>query len=426
MPGPFHNANDGTLAPQALRQLQQRKLDALLKIAAEKSAFYRGKWAGSDLHALDALPFTTKSELIADQEKHGPFGSNLTDAPNEYTRFHQTSGSTGKPIRWLDTNDSWQWMLGNWSWIYAAAGVKPTDRICFAFSFGPFLGFWTAFEAAAKYGALCLPAGGMSTPARLRFMLDSGVTVVCCTPTYALRMADVAASEGINIQLSPVRTLLVAGEPGGSVPQTRAKIEAAWGAKVYDHHGMTEIGPVSFECEKVPGRLHIIESEYIAETICSQTGQPVAEGDVGELVLTNLGRHGNPLIRYRTGDLVRLKRHAPCECGRTFAALEGGILGRCDDMIVVRGVNMYPSSIEEIIRGFPEIAEYRVEVSSERAMAEIKIQIEPASGADGSVLAKKLMSAFETAFTLRIPVEVLAPETLPRFEMKAKRWVKVG
>jgi len=433
MPGPFHRAAEGILSAKALTGLQQRKLRPLLALAGEKSAFYKNKFKKAGLKPADlatvelnALPFTTKAELVSDQAKNGPFGSNLTLPQKDYVRFHQTSGSTGNPLRWLDTVESWNWMLQNWSWIYSAANVKPVDRVCFAFSFGPFLGFWTAFEAATKFGALCLPAGGLSTSARLRFLLDNGVTVVCCTPTYALRMAEVAAAERINIHLSPVRLLLVAGEPGGSVPQTRARIEEAWGAKCVDHHGMTEVGPVSFECEKVRGRLHIIESEYIAECIDPVTGQSVADGETGELVLTNLGRGANPLIRYRTGDLVRLLHPPRCKCGRTFSALEGGILGRCDDMIVVRGVNMYPSAIEEIVHRFTEIAEFRVEVSAQRAMSELKVLIEVHDSSEAKAVAKKLTAALEAAFSLRIPVEVAAANSLPRFEMKAKRWVKTN
>jgi phenylacetate-CoA ligase len=432
MPGPFHSAEDAKLPREALQQLQQRKLRDLLALAGEKSAFYKAKFRKAGLKTSDvpgadfnALPFTTKAELIHDQQRNAPYGSNLTAPLAQYVRYHQTSGSTGRPIRWIDTADSWEWMLRNWSWIFASAGLKQSDRICFAFSFGPFLGFWTAFEAAAKFGALCLPAGGLSTTARLRFLLDNGITVLCCTPTYALRMAETAAEERVNIRLAPLRVLIVAGEPGGSVPQTRSRIEEAWDARCVDHHGMTETGPVSFECEKVRGRLHIIESEYIAESLNPETGKPVAEGELGELVLTNLGRLGNPLIRYRTGDLVRLIRPAPCKCGRNFAALEGGILGRRDDMIVVRGVNIYPSAIEEIVRGIPEIGEYRAEATSQRAMSELKIQIEVAgTAAECRAAAKKLTAALETALTLRIPVETVAPDSLPRFEMKARRWVR--
>ena len=433
MPGPFHDLAAEKLDLVALAELQSAKLRAMLHAIANGNKFYKARLKSAGVKAgeiakaaIADLPFTTKLDLVKDQSDNAPFGTNLSAPIADYTRFHQTSGSTGSPLRWLDTPESWDVLLRNWSWIYSAAGVKPKDRICFAFSFGPFLGFWTAFEAAVRYGALCFPAGGLSTSARLRFMLDNGITVVCCTPTYALRMAEVAADEKVNIALSPVRLLLVAGEPGGSVPQTRARIEESWGARCVDHYGMTEVGPACFECEKNRGRLHIIESEYIAECIDPKSGKAVADGESGELVLTNLGRTASPVIRYRTGDIVRMKRHAPCACGRSFLSLEGGILGRVDDMLLVRGVNVYPSGVEEVVRRFPEIAEFRVEVDQQRAMTELKVIIEVNGDADeAAIVSKKLAAEFQRVFSLRIPIELAAAGSLPRFEMKARRWVRV-
>ncbi len=432
----FHDATHERLKPDDLRAQQAGKLRALLGTLSSnkfyKSRFKAAGIKGSDFSvlSLDQLPFVTKAELIADQAKTPPFGTNLTLPVNDYCRFHHSSGSTGAaPLRWLDTPESWEWMVRNWSFVFGAAGLKPKDRVCFAFSFGPFLGFWTAFEAATRIGALCFPAGGMSTTARLRFMLDNGITVVCCTPTYAMRMAETAAEERINISLSPVRMLVVAGEPGGSVPQTRKRIEEAWGARCVDHYGMTETGPVSFECEKTPGRMHVIESEFIAECIDSKSGLPVPDGEIGELVLTNLGRTGSPAIRYRTCDLVRLTRPSlkggPCDCGRTFAALDGGILGRTDDMIVVRGVNIYPSAVEEIVRGFA-VAEFRVEVATLRAMSELRIVVEPEPHEDGAKIAKNVAAELDKRLGIRVAVECVAPGSLPRFEMKARRWINAG
>ncbi len=430
----FHDANEEKLKPDELRALQTSKLRAVLGTLSSnkfyKSRFKAAGIKGSDFShlTLDQLPFLTKSELIADQAKTSPFGTNLSQPVQDYCRFHHSSGSTGAaPLRWLDTRQSWEWMVRNWSFVFAAAGLKPKDRVCFAFSFGPFLGFWTAFEAAARIGALCMPAGGMSTQARLRFMLDNGITVVCCTPTYAMRMAQTAADERINISFSPVRMLVVAGEPGGSVPRTRSLIEDAWGARCVDHYGMTETGPVSFECEKTPGRMHVIESEFIAECVDPKTGKPVSDGESGELVLTNLGRLGSPAIRYRTCDLVRLTRPghgaAPCACGRSFASLDGGILGRTDDMIIVRGVNLYPSAIEEVIHAFP-VAEFRVEVATVRAMSELRIQIEAEADEDGNSIAAKISAELDKKLGIRVVVESV--NTLPRFEMKARRWVTTG
>ena len=188
--GPFHDASAEKLDAGALGQLHAQKLSAMLQTVLASNKFYKNKFKSAGLKgtsaaqaSLNELPFTTKAELVADQAQQPPFGTNLSFALSEYSRFHQTSGSSGHPMRWLDTAESWEWMLRNWSVIYAAAGVKPKDRICFAFSFGPFLGFWTAFDSAAKYGALCFAAGGLSTTARLRFMLDNGITTICCTPT---------------------------------------------------------------------------------------------------------------------------------------------------------------------------------------------------------------------------------------------------
>ncbi len=193
--------------------------------------FYATKFAGIDLAraALADLPFTTKADLLADQETNPPYGSALTYPLARYARMHQTSGTTtGRPLRWLDTPESWDWMLGCWRQIFRLIGLRHDDRLCFAFSFGPFLGFWTAFESASRAGHFILPGGGMSSSARLRFMLDHSATVVFCTPTYALHLAEVAAADRVDLPSSPVRMLVVAGEPGGSIPATRQRIESAW------------------------------------------------------------------------------------------------------------------------------------------------------------------------------------------------------
>jgi phenylacetate-CoA ligase len=371
------------------------------------------------------FPFTTKSELVADQLAHPPFGTNLTYPFARYTRFHQTSGTTGTPLRWLDTPESWDWMLDSWAEVYRAAGVTAADRVYFAFSFGPFIGFWMAFEAAARLGALCLPGGGLNSAGRLRAIIDNQATVLCCTPTYAVRLAEVAAEEKIDLRRGCVKTIIVAGEPGGSIPSARARLEQLWpGARVFDHHGMTETGPVTFQCPVRPGVLHVIESAYYAEVIDPATGHAVAPGQPGELVLTTLGRTGSPLLRYRTGDLVRAEIQ-PCACGRHDLALPGGILGRTDDMVVVRGVNVYPGAVEELVRATGGVAEYRVRVSTAQALTELSLQIEPMPDhADVTALVSELEKRFHTQFALRVPVTTVPPGTLPRFEMKAQRWIR--
>jgi phenylacetate-CoA ligase len=375
----------------------------------------------------ERVPFTVKQELVEDQLAHPPYGTNLTYALDCYTRFNQTSGTSGSPLRWLDTTESWGWMVEKWVTVFRACGVEPGDRLFFAFSFGPFLGFWTAFEAGGRLGCLCLPGGGMSSTARLQALLDNDVTVLCCTPTYAIRLAEVAAEEGLDVAGSRVRAIFTAGEPGACIPATRARIEQLWpGARVHDQHGMTETGPVTFECLQRERVLHVIETGFIPEIIDPRTGQPAAAGEQGELVLTNLGRVGSPLIRYRTGDIVQPAAETPCACGRHDLALEGGILGRTDDMVIVRSVNLYPAAVEAVVRRFAEVAEYRVEVTNQRAMTELRIQIEPVTTcADPAALALSVEAALRTAFNLRIPISLAPPGTLPRFELKARRWVRV-
>jgi phenylacetate-CoA ligase len=220
-----------------------------------------------------------------------------------------------------------------------------------------------------------------------------------------------------------VRAVVVGGEPGGSIPETRRRIEEAWQARVFDQSGMTEIGPATCECLESPGGLHLLEGDFLGEVIDAATGQPLPPGNVGELVLTNLGRLGSPLIRYRTGDLVQVDPNR-CKCGRTFLRLNGGILGRTDDMIHVRGNNLYPSSLEAVLRRFSEVAEYRVVITHAGPLAEVRIDIEPTPNANASTLAERVAQGVREELLFRASVQLAPVGSLPRFEMKAKRIVR--
>ena len=406
-----------------LRPAQLARVRALLTAVLPGNAFYARKFATADTDDFANLPFTTKAELAADQATHPPYGTNLTFPVERYSRLHQTSGtSTGRPLRWLDTAESWEWMLGCWREYFRLMGLKPGDRLFFPFSFGPFLGFWSAFDAAARSGFLSIPGGGMSSSARLKCLLEHRCTVLFATPTYALHLGEVAAKEGIDLTGSAIRAVVVAGEPGGNIPATRERIEAVWGARVFDHYGMTEVGPVAVEADDRPGQMYLLESEYVAEVIDPVTGAVAPDGETGELVLTNLGRVGSPLIRYRTGDLVRIATE-PEPSGRRWRRLDGGILGRADDMIHVRGNNLYPSAIEAILRRFPEVAEYRLHVDQTNPLADLRLEVEPASG-DGRALAEIIGRAVRAELLFRVEVTVAPPGSLPRFELKARRVVR--
>lgn len=414
---------------------QVANLQKLLSEIIPANYFYTQKLeaAGVDVNieSLEAFfqtfPFTSKAELIEDQMAHPPYGTTLTYPVENYTRFTLTSGTTGLPIRWLDTPESWAWMVENKAKVYQAAGVTSDDRGFFPFSFGPFLGFWVAFEAALFLKCLCFPGGGLSSLARLQMILDQEITFLCCTPTYAIRLGEVARAETMDLASSKVRAIFVGGEPGGSTLAIYSRIEALWpGARVYDHHGMTETGSVGYACSVRRGVTHIVEPSYIAEVIDPESCEPVAVGTTGELVLTSLGRLGSPLIRYRTGDLVKPEPRGPCACGSYELALDGGILGRLDDMVVIRGVNMYPLAVDKVIGGFDEVAEYRVEIREERGMSEMSLQVEPVSTCEQTQeLADQVQRALKDAFNLNMPVSIVPTDHLPRFEMKAKRWIRV-
>jgi phenylacetate-CoA ligase len=420
----FFNPDVETAPRAKLAEYQLNRARETIAIALERSPFYGQKFraAGLDsaagirsLDDLRQLPFTTKSELVADHEENPPFGTRLTEPLENYSRLHQTSGTKGAPLRIADTEESYRWFARGWGYIYRAAGVGANDRVFAAFSFGPFIGFWTGFEGAELVGAMRIPGGGQTTEQRIQQIFELDATVLLCTPTYALRMAETAREMGIDLRSSAIRVGIHAGEPGASIPSTRARLEEAWAMEVFDHPGMTEVGAWGFECRAHAG-VHLNEAECIFEVLDPQTGEP---SDEGELVITNLGRHAHPNIRYRTGDRVRLTREA-CSCGRTFHRLEGGVIGRIDDMLIVRGVNVFPSSIENIVRRFDGVNEFIVEVYRDREMDEMEIRIECLM-ADSAALARAIQNEVHLGMGFRPRVAVAPAGTLPRFELKARR-----
>jgi phenylacetate-CoA ligase len=415
-----------TLPHDALRAHQWERVRALAAAALTGNAFLQRKWrsagvgTAADLGAWDdfaRLPFTGKAELVADQADHPLFGTNLTYPLERYVRVHQTSGTTGTPVRWLETQESWDWWARCWGFVLAGAGVTAADRVFFPFSFGLFIGFWAGFEGARALGALAIPGGGQDSVTRLAWMENLGVTVLVCTPSYALHLVEVARERDVSLAKLPVRLTIHAGEPGAGIASVRARIEEAWGVRAFDHAGMTEIGAYGYECEEQTG-LHINESEFIAEVIDPATGAPAPDG---ELVLTNLGRVGSPAVRYRTGDHVR-RDDRPCPCGRTFMKLAGGILGRLDDMLIVRGVNVFPSAIEDIVRRFPAVDEFQIEASRREEQDELRVCLDAPDGVDVSIVREVL----RLGLGIRVEVVAVPPRSLPRYELKARRVVRLG
>ncbi len=415
-----------TAQREKIEQYQLARLQNLLDNVLKSNAFFQkrlrnaGIESAKEIKSLDdmaRLPFTYKKELVADQEANPPFGTNLTYSLDKYIKFHQTSGTTGRPYRCIDAEQDWRWWSDCWSFVHTATGVGPGSRLFFAFSFGPFVGFWGAFEGARGVGAMTIPGGGLNGAQRLQTLIDNQADTLICTPSYALRLAEEAREAGIDASKTSIVRVVCAGEPGASIPTTKKRIEDAWGAKCFDHHGMTEVGAMSAECVIQPGGPHLNEAQYIFEILDPETLKPA---DEGELVVTNLGRIGMPVIRYRTGDRVRANRER-CECGRTFTRIEGGIIGRVDDMLIVRGINVFPSAVENIVRGFKEIEEFAVDVFHKREMDEMEVKIEVV-GADPQTVATALTKELQKRLAFRPTVTVVPANSLPRFEMKSKRF----
>ena len=410
----------------AVEELQLAKLQQTLAEIYRRNRFYTNKLDQAGINPgsiqspedISLLPLTEKSELAADQE-NGNFAANLTYPLARYVRFHQTSGTQGEPLRVLDTPESWDWWGRCWKQVFSASGVGPDDRIFCAFSFGPFIGFWAAVEGARQLGALLVPGGGRSSLERLKLMRETGCTVLCCTPSYALHLLDVAAENGFDLGELAVHTTIHAGEPGANIPAVKQRIEAGWSARCRDHSGATEVGAYGFETATQPNGLLINETEFIAEVL-DTAGRQVNPGEEGELVLTNLGRWGFPVIRYRTGDVVR---YAEPEAGtHHLLFLEGGIIGRVDDMVTVRGVNIYPSAIDNLVRSVDGIEEYRTTVSTRREMNVLSLEIEVVPGADRISTTSALAEMITGKLGLQADITVVEPASLPRFEMKGKRF----
>lgn len=400
------------------RQLE--RLRELLALVVRDNPFQRERLAGlgplSTL-TLEDLPPLTKSELLDDQRLNPPFGTNLTYPLERYTHFHMTSGSRGPWLKVLDTEEDWQWWQRALAQTFAAAGVTSADRVALSFSFGPNIQFWAARAGLERIGALGVTLGGMTSLQRLSLIADVEATVLMCTPSYALRLAEVAVAEGMEGALASIERVICSGEPGASLPAVRSRIEEAFGARCFDHAGLTEGGPFGYPCSE-HGGLHICEEEFICE-ILDPDLRPTPVGASGELVLTPLGRRGFPVLRYRTGDIV-VNTDERCPAGHRDRWFPGGIVGRADDMVVIRGMNVYPSAIENAVREIQGAGEFRITFYAEPGgMDEIKLEVELPDGR----CARQLQELMRQQLGLRVRVVPVAAGTLPRTDAKSSRVV---
>jgi phenylacetate-CoA ligase len=399
---------------------QHDRTGELLELVLERNPFQRARVAGLGLGSrpsLAELMPLEKDELVRDQQRNPPFGTNLTHPLERYTKVHQTSGTTGPPLRVLDTAEDWAWWRRLFADTLRVTGVSARDRVALAFSFGPHVQFWAAIEGLEETGAMAIPLGGMTSAQRLRTIAEVGATALMCTPTYALRLFEVAMEERLEHALESVERVICTGEPGASLPAMRLRIEEGFGARCYDHAGLTEAGPFGYPCT-AGGGLHVYDDDFVCEILDAGL-RPVAPGERGELVLTPLRRTGYPVLRYRTGDVV-VRAEDRCPAGHGNRWLPGGIVGRTDDMVVIRGMNVYPSSIEEAVRGVRGAGEFRITFYSERSgMDEVKLEVELPGGPE----ARELQELMRQQLGLRVRVVPVAHGALPRHEGKARRVV---
>lgn len=424
-----------TLPREKLQQLQLKKFKNILKWAYENSPFYRSlyKDAGlepGDIKTLDDIrkvPKIEKSMLRTAQGKDPyPYGDILCVPLAAVTEYHQTSGTTGQPIYQADT---WQdWESGAEAYCYAlyAQGYRDSDRLFVPFGYNIFIAFWTYHYAGEKLGCEVIPGGVLNTEARILKMQELRATAMGATPTYVLGMAETARKMGIEPPKDLfIRKITVAGEPGGSVPATRKRMEDAWGAKVYDQAGSTEIGHWGWECRYQYG-LHVNEAFYLVEIEDVDTGELITEpGRRGKMIITTFDRMAQPCIRFDSKDIIEWSPIDRCECGRTFRLLRGGVMGRADDITKVKGVLLAPAAIEEVVRGIPELSdEYEVLVTKKGDLDDITLKVELIPGQESNVDAIKarLVDQLRVKTGLGYNLEFHGYGTLPRYDVKAKRF----
>ncbi|WP_202797624.1 MULTISPECIES: phenylacetate--CoA ligase family protein [Protofrankia] len=419
---------DASTLVQLRRQLER----------AYELPFYRRRWDAHGFHPdqvrsfddfTKRCPVITKKMLVDDQAEHPPFGSYLGIPRNDIYRIHGSSGTSGVPTMYGVARSDWDHAREIFALTHWASGVRPTDTVHFAFPFGMFFGGWAMLYAAESVGATVLPMGVADTRRHIEMIDRMGCTVVEATPTYMLHMAEVAREMGYDPAASPLRLFLSGGEPGGSIPSTRRLLLETWGLEtVCDAGTSSEMFPfvTNAECSEMNG-MHVYTDEVWTEIVHpDDPASPVPEGEIGNLVYTHLWRVSQPMIRFASNDRSYLTRE-PCPCGRTYPRLPRGLLGRADDMLVIRGANIFPSGIEHALRGVDGLGpEFRIRVTRQGNLDEIAVEAEVAPAHSGGEedrarLRKRTEEELRHSCLIRIPVTLVDHGTFERATLKSRR-----
>ena len=354
-----------------------------------------------------------------------PYGDALCVPLDEVTEFRQTSGTTGQPVYQPDTWQDWEWWAECWATLLWAQGYRPHDRVFIPFGYNVFVAFWAGHYACEKIGCEVVPGGVLDTQSRILKMQELRATALMATPTYVLGMADTAIKK---LGIDPAKDLDIAritcaGEPGALVSATKSRMEKAWGAKVFDHAGATEIGAWAFECSEQTGAVHVNEAMFLAEVEDPDTGKPLTEpGQIGKLVITALDRIAQPCIRFDSKDMVEIS-DSRCTCGRTYRLFPGGVIGRADDITKVKGVLLAPSAIEDVVRSVPELSdEYEVVVDKRGDVDTILLKVELAEGsaADESDVTARLKTELRVKDKPGLPDRIPSVRVAPSLRGKGK------
>jgi len=424
-----------TLPREKLRELQLKKFQSIFKWSYDNSPFYHDLYhdAGiepGDIKTLDDIrkvPKVEKATLRDIQKKEPfPYGTILAVPLEDVTEYRQTSGTTGQPVYHPETWQDWEWSAESWAYALYAYGFRDYDRVFMPFGYSINIAFWAGHYAAEKIGCEVVPGGVLNTEARILKIRELKATALMATPTYVLGMADTARKLGIEPARDlNIKKIAVAGEPGGSIPATRKRMEEAWGAKVYDQVGATEIGHWGYECVAQCG-LHINEALHLVEIEDVDTGEAITEpGKRGSMVITTFDRLAHPCIRFDSKDLIEWGSLEKCECGRTFRLVPGGVTGRADDITKVKGVLLAPAAIEEVVRAIPQLSdEYEVEVTKRGDIDNITLKVELLAEYETEIDAVRdiLTRELRDKTSLRYDLEFSKYSTLPRYETKAKRF----
>lgn len=405
-------------------------LQAHLAHAYGGSPYWRAAFDAAGVHpdrlkSLDDLrrfPFVDKHVLRDRQLAVPPLGDLVAVPERDVVYISTSSGSTGVPTASPFTAhdfDDWVDYEARQFW---SSGMRPTDRYAHSLNLSLFIG-GPCVLGAQKLGALTIHAGTLPSERLLQILRQFQASVIWTTPSYAWYLGETAIKEGYDLHKDlAVKRIFVAGEPGGSIPQTRSRIEELWGASVYDYYGLSDIfGSCAGECEAKDG-LHWAEDHIHVEVIDPATGEHVAEGERGELVLTTLKKAARPLVRFRTGDIVSVTTE-PCSCGRTALRMHG-VHGRLDDMLIIKGVNLFPSDVEAVARQDRDLTgEYRLVVERIDHLDRVTVEIERVGGFNGTDedLGHRFARRLKSVTGVSAEVRVLAPDTLPRATHKAKR-----